>query len=452
MQHTTYTPRPVRVGVGMALLAGLTPASVGAEPTDLAALAAAFGPRPEFAAPAPDQVKLGQLLFYDPVLSGNRNISCATCHHPRFGTSDGVSLSLGEGATGLGPQRAAGSKNRPEQRLPRNAPALFNLGAAEFISMFHDGRLEERPGGGMRTPLGAEMVDGFQSVLAAQTMFPVLSGDEMAGHYSENDIAQAVRLGMLTGPDGAWDRIAKRVAAIPAYRQAFDTILPPDTPIAFTDIANVLADFMAVEWRADNSAFDRALLEGIQLPPAPQRGLDLFYGRANCVSCHSGWLQTDHSFHAIALPQIGPGKAARFETHARDDGRLRVTGAAQDAFAFRTPSLRNVTLTAPYGHNGAFATLEAMIRHHADPGQSMGHYDRTQAVLPPLDGSDDWLALEDPQNRQAVLAASDLIPVSLTEDEIAALVAFLGALTDDSWKTKGLGVPFSVPSMLPVDR
>ena len=145
-----------------------------------------LGPKPEFVPLDMARVTLGQQLFYDPILSGNRNISCATCHHPKHGTSDGVSLALGEGAMGLGPDRHPGAVNTPEQRLPRNAPALFNLGATEFSVMFHDGRLEadaSQPGG-IRTPLGQEMVAGFDSVLSAQAMFPVLSGDEMAGHYS----------------------------------------------------------------------------------------------------------------------------------------------------------------------------------------------------------------------------------------------------------------------------
>ena len=104
-------------------------------------------------------VELGQLLFYDPVLSGSKTISCATCHHPRFATGDGVSLGLGDGAIGLGPDRKADTTNMPEQRIPRNAPALFNIGANEFKVFFHDGRLEEDEGrlSGIRTPLGSEM-------------------------------------------------------------------------------------------------------------------------------------------------------------------------------------------------------------------------------------------------------------------------------------------------------
>ncbi len=398
----------------------------------------------------PARVELGQLLFYDPILSGNREVSCATCHNPAQGTSDGLSLGLGDGGIGLGPERRADPANLPEQRIPRNAPALFNLGAAEFSVMFHDGRLEAdstRPGG-IRTPLGEDMVAGFTSVLAAQAMFPVLSGDEMAGHYSENEIAQAVRMGFLSQPGGAWDRIAARVAAIPEYRARFDAVLGQGAEIRFTDIGNVIAEFIADEWRADDSPFDR-YLEGEPLPAAAERGRALFYGDAGCSTCHAGRFQTDQDFHAIAMVQIGPGKAARFESHARDEGRMRVTGDPADAYAFRTPSLRNVTQTAPYGHAGAYATLEGVIRHHLDPVAALMGYDQSQAVLPALDVAD-WRVLEDEAEMAAIAAANELAPMVLSDPEIADLIAFLDALTDP--REDRLGVPDAVPSGLPVAR
>ena len=176
-------------------------------------------------------------------------------------------------------------------------------------------------------------------------------------------------------------------------------------------------------------------------------GQDLFYGGAGCASCHAGWLQTDHDFHAIAVPQFGPGKVARFENHARDEGRIRVTGDPRDAFAFRTPSLRNVTLTAPYGHDGAFATLESMIRHHLDPVASLRSYDLGQAILPDLPGSRDDAVLASPGQIDAIAAANALAPMDLTDDEVAKLVTFLKALEDPAER---LGVPETVPSGLPV--
>ena len=278
-----------------------------------------------------DEARLGQLLFYDPILSGNKTVACATCHHPAFGTADAVSLSLGDGGVGLGPDRRVDPENIPEERIPRNAPALFNLGAHEFTVMFHDGRLEAdatRPGG-IRTPMDADMVVGFASVLSAQTMFPVLSRDEMAGSHRENDIGKAVRQGLIAGEGGAWDLIARRVAAIPDYATQFAAVYPhlnsPDD-IAFTDVSNAIAVFMAHEWRSDTAPFDAVLRGDLTLSGPAQSGVDLFYGDAGCAACHSGPFLTDHDFHAMGAPQIGPGKSASFEDHHRDEGRFRVTG------------------------------------------------------------------------------------------------------------------------------
>ncbi|WP_254684994.1 cytochrome-c peroxidase [Tateyamaria omphalii] len=407
---------------------------------------------PVFPAVDSAQIQLGQLLFYDPILSGSKTVSCATCHHPKFATGDGVSLGLGDGAAGLGPDRMADPDNLPEQRIPRNAPPLFNLGATEFTVFFHDGRLEEdatRPSG-IRTPLGAEMEAGFASALSAQSMFPVLSPDEMAGHYSENEIAQAVRQGLITGPSGAWDLLSQRIENIPDYRARFDTVIG-DQPIHFTDISDALAAFLDFEWRGVASPFDLYLRNGTKMDPAAMRGMDLFYSKAQCADCHSGRFQTDHDFHAIAMPQIGPGKAARFERHAQDTGRMRVTGDPKDAYAFRTPPLRNVAHTAPYGHSGAYATLEGVVRHHLDPVTSLHHYDISQAVMPGFD-ADDMRVLSDSAEMERIAAANDLTPIRLTDGEVNDILAFLHALTDPQSLRGALGIPATVPSGLPVDQ
>ena len=391
------------------------------------------------------EARLGQLLFYDPILSGNRNVACATCHHPVFGTGDGLSLGIGDGGIGLGPKRVVDPDNLPEQRIPRNAPALFNLGAHEFTVMFHDGRIAVDPErtGGLRTPMGAEMTEGFASLLSAQTMFPVLSADEMAGHASENDISKAVRQGLITGDGGAWHLLSKRVADIPAYADAFIDAYPDiSTPddIQFTDISNAIAVFMEAEWRSDQSPFDAVLRGESALSDAASKGMALFYGEAGCSTCHAGPFQTDHAFHAMGTPQIGPGKAAKFENHARDDGRLRVTGRAEDQFAFRTPSLRNVTLTAPYGHAGAHADLEAFVAYHTQPAM---RYDPSAAVLPQMEVDD--LVFDN-----ASLQSLRTYAPELSEADLDALVTFLQALTDPTALSTGLGVPQTVPSGLPV--
>jgi cytochrome c peroxidase len=407
----------------------------------------------DFAPVSEAEARLGQLLFYDPILSGNRSVSCGTCHHPAFGTGDGLSLGLGDGGKGLGTQRLADPQNMPEQRIPRNAPALFNLGAKEFTVLFHDGRIEvdpDRPGG-LRTPLDADMVVGFASLLSAQTMFPVLSADEMAGHYSENDVAQAVRRGVLTGEGGAWDIIARRVAEIADYADgfvaAYDHIDAPDQ-IGFSDISNAIAAFMEFEWRSDNAPFDALLRGNAALPEAAANGMALFYGEARCAECHNGPFLTDHGFHAMGAPQIGPGKAARFESHARDEGRFRVTGDVADLYAFRTPSLRNVALTGPYGHAGAHSDLRAFIVAHLDPIASLQSYDIAAATLPELPVDDAKGLVDVP----AISAAVAIDPVQISEGQVTALIAFLDSLTDPLALEGRLGIPRTVPSGLPVDQ
>lgn len=402
------------------------------------------------------RAELGQLLFYDKVISGNRTIACATCHHPKFGTSDGQSLAFGEGGVGLGPERAVDPDNIPEQRIPRNAPALWNLGAHEFTRLFHDGRLEKddtRPSG-LRTPLEDEMVMGFSSILSAQNMFPVLSGDEMAGHYEENEISTAVRQGIITAPGGAWDRIAARVESIPEYRALYDKAAPETVgrKLMFSDVSNMIADFVAFEFRADDTPYDRYLRGEGTLSAEATAGMDLFYGRAGCADCHSGKFQTDHDFHAMGEPQLGPGKSERFERHQKDIGRMRVTNDKADVYAFRTPSLRNVTLTSPYGHAGAHADLAAFLRFHADPVAGLKTY-QPQAVLPAFEPAKaDWALLEGGKEYDAIAAAVSRAPVALSDAEIGQLIAFLKALESPTAMTGRLGVPETVPSGLPVDR
>ena len=401
-----------------------------------------------------NEAKLGQLLFYDPILSGNKEVACATCHHPSLGTGDGLSLSLGDGGKGLGNKRIVDYENLPEQRVPRNAQPLFNLGAKQFKTLFHDGRVQvdlSRPSG-LRTPLEEEMVEGFSSIISAQTMFPVLSADEMAGHYSENEISEAVRRGILTGEGGAWDLISKRVGSVPAYSDFFIDIydhIEVAKDIKFTDISNAVAAFMEFEWRSDTSPFDDFLQGKLNLNISQENGMELFYGKANCSSCHAGALFTDHQFHATGQPQVGPGKAARFQSHSRDLGRFRVTGNIKDKYAFRTPSLRNVELTGPWGHAGAYNKLEAFLGAHIDPYLALFNYDKSNVTLTKYD-TNDWKIMDDASEVKAIADAISIKPVIISKGEVTDLLAFLGTLTDTKAQKGRLGIPETVPSGLKI--
>ena len=402
------------------------------------------------------KVKIGQLLFYDPVLSGNRNISCGTCHSVDHGTSDGLSLGIGEGGRGIGPNRTAGTgSDRVKKRIPRNAQALWNLGAKEINVLFHDGRLSTSDiyGNGYNSPAEEWLPKGLDTILAAQSIFPMTSQFEMAGNPKENEVIGAAHDRI----DYVWPILAKRVRIIPEYGEkfvkAFDDVKSP-IDVNITHIGNALGAFMNFEWRSFDSPFDDHLNgEKTALSASALSGLDLFYGKAKCATCHSGPLLTDHKFHALALPHFGPGRTRRFDPHVRDVGHMGESDRLEDAYRFRTPSLRNVALTAPYGHNGAFDTLEGIIRHHLNPIQSFDRWKLAQANLPniPWLNAVDGVAFDDKPERNRIRSKFDITPVNLTDPEIADLVSFLKSLTGTTSVKGRLGKPKAVPSGLPID-
>ncbi len=410
----------------------------------------------------PKQVTLGQLLAFDKILSGNRNISCLTCHHPMAWTGDGLSLSVGEGGEGLGACRNTGTgADAIVERVPRNAPHLFVLGAKAFTLMFHDGRVAVDPSqpSGFISPAGDDLPRGLDNVVAAQAMFPVTSGTEMAGQQGENSQGDAAVAGDLGGPDGVWAQIATKLQGIPEYVDlfvdAFDNVNQA-SDITYVHAANAIAAFEIDTWRCNNSPFD-AFLRGDHnaLNRHQRAGMRLFYGKAGCDNCHSGKFQTDMDFHAVAMPQIGPGKGDNqtgYSDGHDDFGRERETGDANDRFKFRTPTLRMIAQTAPYGHVGAYDTLEAVVRHQLDPVNSLNNYDSSQARLPSRSDLDalDFVVQNDASRRTAIGNASELSPVALSDAETADLVAFLHALTDPICLDLRRDIPASVPSGLPL--
>ena len=403
------------------------------------------------------QAALGQLLFYDKILSGNRNIACSTCHHPALGTGDGLSLGIGEGGIGLGRKRTPGEgANRIKKRIPRNASALWNLGAKEIDVLFHDGRLSisDAYENGFDSPAEEWLPTGFNSILAAQAVFPLVAQFEMAGNPKENEVAGAVHDRI----DAAWPILAKRVRVTGDYGQRFvDAFVHLEKPeeVSITDIANALAAFMGTEWQSFDSPFDRYLAgDETALSAQARTGKDLFFGKAECSSCHSGALLSDQEFHAIGLPPFGPGRTRRFDPMVRDVGRMGETDSLEDAYRFRTPMLRNVALTAPYGHNGAYPTLEDVVRHHVTPKKSLAAWTRDKAALPavPSLASIDFIVWSDKREMARHRRANDLPPVSLNESEIRSVIAFLESLTGKQSVKGRLGIPTAVPSGLEIDR
>ena len=412
--------------------------------------------------PSEQKVKLGEFLFFDKILSGNQNTSCASCHHTLTDTGDGLSLPVGEGGQGLGIARDTGTgKNAIHARVPRNAPPIFNLGAREFTKMFYDGRVEvnsEHPSG-FNSPAGDDLPHGLENVLAAQAMFPVTSAEEMAGQKGENIQADAAAAGDLPA---VWEIIADKLRNIPEYVELFKETYPSEisqaSDISYVHVANAIAAFEAKVWRFDNSPFHRfSRGERRAMSTSAKIGMILFYSkrRTNCASCHSGTFQTDQEFHAIAMPQIGPGKGDNLDgyTDGHDDfGRERVTNDIKDRYTFRTPTLSNIALTAPYGHDGAYDTLEDMLKHHLNPVGSLLNYDQSQAVLPSRPDLDalDFIVMNDPQRVDAIAEANELEEIYLKPWKIKYLIDFLNTLTDPAAIDIRRNTPRRVPSGLPM--
>lgn len=412
--------------------------------------------------PSAEVVALGQALFFDKELSGNRNTSCATCHSPVIATIDGLSINIGTGGEGLGPLRNAGNYPPtdfdPQSRGSRNMTPLFNLGHKQFErGLFWDGRVQEdsRFAQGFATPAGNDLPYGFQHALDALSIFAETDPQEMTGQPSTNEVAFA---GVHTHPQiGVWDALVDRLGAIPEYVDLFTAAFPevagdPDN-ITIVHVGTAIGSFQAAAFRSDNSPFDRYLRgDRDAMSASAKRGMRLFYGRAGCSDCHSGVFQTDLSFHAIGMPQVGPG----FGNGVHEDfGRENFTGDPNDRYKFRTPSLRNTALTGPWGHDGAFNSLRAVVEHHLNPVDSLLNYDPSQLVLPPRPDLDalDLAALNDPDVTDAIIDAIEIDPPNLSERDVDDLMDFLvQGLTDPYAGDLRKTIPFreGVPSGLPL--
>jgi cytochrome c peroxidase len=395
-------------------------------------------------APAPvraELVELGRALAFDKILSGTRDISCMTCHPPAFGTGDARTLAIGQGATGVGLARV-----HPDNTfIPRNSPGLFNLHLQG--TYFWDGRVEDLEDGSVRTPAGNQLTPAMAAVfefgaLSAVPMFPIMSREEMRG-------TQGNELALRADGDftGVWSDLMARLGAIPEYRAMFQIAYPgtPFDQMTFAHAANAIGGFLTEEFAFTNTGWDLFLMgDDNQLSNEQLNGALSFLNR-RCLRCHEADNFVDDAFHNVATPQLGPGTGAG-ASGLDDFGREAVTGDPLDRRAFKTPQLRNVELTAPYGHAGQFAELFTIVEHYDDIDMRLMDYDPTQ-VEPALQGT--VLA-----NFNDILANRDtiLIPIEFDEGEAAAITAFLLSMTDPAARNLMSVIPLTVPSGLEVDR
>jgi cytochrome c peroxidase len=322
---------------------------------------------------------LGKFLFYDPILSGERDVACVTCHLPDQGYADGIDLSIGVGGSGFGTERIDISNGR----IPingRNAPTIINTAFNGLISSDQS-----------YDPLMAPMFwDGRRKSLETQCIGPPTGFNIMRGdQYSAAS---------------TYDSLTIRLKNIPDYQTLFDAAFGPSNSITKENIAKAIATFERTIV-STNSAYDRYVRgEKNALTENQKLGLQLFYKKANCVTCHSGPMFSDYNFYNLGI--------------SYNDKRADPDKGAGDKFFFRTPSLRNVELTAPYMHNGTIATLEAVI----------DHYNAAVSANPDIENIDVKLQV-----------------LSLSQNEVTAITDFLRALTDESYDKK---FPESVPSGL----
>ncbi|HSE96728.1 MAG TPA: parallel beta-helix domain-containing protein, partial [Blastocatellia bacterium] len=275
-------------------------------------IAPADNPVPE--SPATDKrVALGRLLFFDPVLSGGNDISCATCHHPDLGLSDGRGLSMGKDGRGLGPEREGGAD------IKRGAPSIWN--AAFNHMQFWDGRAPN---------------------LEEQARGPITSDVEMAEDP---------------------DNLVKELKAISEYVERFDSAFGGQngSGVSFDNVVKAIAAFERT-LTANNTPFDR-FVNGDRnaITPAQYRGFNLFRsGKTRCFECHGLPTFANPDFKIIGVPDINASDP--------DFGRFDVTKGEGNKRAFKVPTLRNVVLNPPYMHNGRFKTLEEVIDFYAAGG------------------------------------------------------------------------------------
>ena len=399
----------------------------------------------------PVVVDLGKLLFFDKILSGNRDVSCATCHSPLASSGDAQSLAVGTGAVLANGSRTLGTGR---QFTPRNAPSLFNSALGSFY-IFWDGRLSEQLGAGrFQTPSDLTLPSGLSGLLAAQAMVPVTNRVEMRGAAGDRDVAGALNE-IAQIPDGQnsaiWDAAMRRVLAIAAYQQKFNAAFPgvPTNQLGFQHAANAIAAFEAQTFTKSKSPFDRYLArDDNALSTEAKRGALLFFGKALCSSCHNGALLGSQSFANAGVPQLGPGTGSSAPLDAGREDLFSGVKTSTPQFLFRIPPLRNVELSAPYMHNGVYATLETVVRHYNNVDSALKAFDPSE-LDPSLRSSYHGDAATIAKVR-ASLDGRLQRPMGLTADEQSQIVAFLKSLTDPSARDMRAVIPASVPSGLPV--
>lgn len=392
---------------------------------------------------------LGRKAFHDSLLGLNNDNSCAGCHAAPAGFGDTQSIAIGvENNNIVGPDRTGPRNQRRAPMVLNNAfyPALMWNSRFSALS---GNPFDNRAGFMFPLPEGLSL-SNMKHLLGAQAFIPVTENPEMAGFAAS----------VPSTHDGIRDEVVARLNSTPRYRQLFGQIFPAvhdGGPITYEMLAKAIAEFEFTLTFA-NAPIDKfARGNEHAMTDDQKRGALLFFGQANCVSCHavsgqSNEMFSDFQMHVAGIPQIAPsvGNVTFDGPGANEDfGLEQVTGNPNDRYAFRTSPLRNLALQPAFFHNGAFTRLEDALRFHLDAVGRAPSYNPAQAGIDP--------DLRGPRGPRApVLARIDpalATPVHLTNAEFGWLIKFLRVgLLDSRANPHDLRelIPRQLPSGRPV--
>lgn len=342
------------------------------------------------------KIQLGKQLFFDPILSNNKTQSCATCHNPQHGFIDNRANSV----------KAAASLGDDGKSLSdRNTPSAAY---AKFSPKFHFDKKNQ-------AWVGGQFLEGRENDLAGQAGGPPLNPLEMNMPSKQS--------------------LIERFKTHSIYQQSFKSIFGDDifnnTDKAYSAMAQSIAEFEKTKAFAPfDSKYDRYLLGKYELSDLEDLGRSLFFSNnnTNCSSCHQlnkysdskGETFSNYQYHNIGVP-INTQLRAKNGVKSIDHGLLnnpQVTDKRHDG-KFKTPTLRNIAITAPYMHNGVFQELETVIKFY-------DKYLNKNRINNPETGKP-W---EDAEVPETVNDKELLEGKKFNDRKIQALVAFLKTLTD----------------------
>lgn len=270
-----------------------------------------------------EKTKLGRLLFFDPILSGNKDVACATCHHPSNGYAEFRDLSIGVNGKGFGSKRVFKTPNNIPF-VKRNAHTVLNTAFNGIDSLNH------------YNPEKSPMFwDNRVTSLEAQAIEPIKAMEEMRGlNYSETEIL---------------DEVVSRLKAIPEYQKLFKTVFEEN--ITIDNIGKAIAAYERT-LLANNARFDEYMRgDSTAISLSEKKGFNLFK-KVGCINCHNGPMFSDYKIHILSVPE--------------NNKLTKVDDGFEQQFGFRTATLRNLRFTNPYMHNGMLPNLEKILEFYED--------------------------------------------------------------------------------------